>query len=226
MTTGSARIRIRTLPAASLSFAVMGDFGIGVKRDSPTRRQQKVANAIRKAVDSANVRLILTTGDNIYAGVTPAGDPDRRQRRRRRRLVLHLLSAVSLRHQPRARVSVDRQPRRGRDGRARRPRAGRRQLLSSRAADRRRRGGRPRLILSGAVLSLPLRVEHRVRVPRHVEGRLLSRAPAVRISEALGVRRVRVPGRSPGRACGGFRSAIIRRTAPARSMATRRAWSG
>src|SRR5687767_2110789 len=62
-----------TVPSASLSFAVIGDFGIGVKRDSPTRRQQKVANALRKAVDSDHVRLILTTGDNIYAGVRLLG---------------------------------------------------------------------------------------------------------------------------------------------------------
>ena len=53
----------------------MGDFGIGVKRDSPTRRQQKIANALRKAIDSSNVRLILTTGDNIYAGVRLLGIP-------------------------------------------------------------------------------------------------------------------------------------------------------
>src|SRR5918992_6010400 len=64
-----------TRPAASLSFAVIGDFGIGVKRDSPTRRQQKVANAIRRAVDLHDVRLILTTGDNIYAGVRLLGVP-------------------------------------------------------------------------------------------------------------------------------------------------------
>jgi len=64
-----------TLPSPSLTFAVMGDFGIGVKRDSPTRRQQKVANALRKAIDSADVRLILTTGDNIYAGVRLLGIP-------------------------------------------------------------------------------------------------------------------------------------------------------
>jgi len=53
----------------------MGDFGIGVKRDSPTRRQQKVANALRKTIDSADVRFILTTGDNIYAGVRLLGIP-------------------------------------------------------------------------------------------------------------------------------------------------------
>jgi tartrate-resistant acid phosphatase type 5 len=64
-----------TQPSGSLSFAVIGDFGIGVKRDSPTRRQQKVANALRKTIDSADVRLILTTGDNIYAGVRLLGIP-------------------------------------------------------------------------------------------------------------------------------------------------------
>jgi tartrate-resistant acid phosphatase type 5 len=62
-------------PAASLSFAVIGDFGIGVKRDSPTRRQQKVADAIRRAVDLHHIRFILTTGDNIYAGVRLLGLP-------------------------------------------------------------------------------------------------------------------------------------------------------
>ena len=62
-------------PAASLSFAVIGDFGVGVKRDSPTRRQQKVANALRTAVDAHDVRLILTTGDNVYAGMRLLGIP-------------------------------------------------------------------------------------------------------------------------------------------------------
>ena len=62
-----------TLPAGSLRFAVMGDFGIGVKRDSPTRRQQKVANAIRRTIDTQDVRLILTTGDNIYAATRLLG---------------------------------------------------------------------------------------------------------------------------------------------------------
>ena len=64
-----------TVPAGSLSFAVMGDFGVGVKRDSPTRRQQKVANAIRRTIDTQGVRLILTTGDNIYAGTRLLGIP-------------------------------------------------------------------------------------------------------------------------------------------------------
>jgi hypothetical protein len=62
-------------PAGSLSFAVMGDFGVGVRRDSPTRRQQSVANALRRVIDTDRVRLILTTGDNIYAGTRLMGIP-------------------------------------------------------------------------------------------------------------------------------------------------------
>jgi tartrate-resistant acid phosphatase type 5 len=64
-----------TLPSGSLSFAVMGDFGVGIRRDSPTRRQQKVAHALRRTIDTHRVRLILTTGDNIYAGSRLLGIP-------------------------------------------------------------------------------------------------------------------------------------------------------
>lgn len=56
-----------TTPARSLSFAVIGDFGVGIRRDTPTRRQLQVAYAIRQMVDREHVRLLLTTGDNIYA---------------------------------------------------------------------------------------------------------------------------------------------------------------
>jgi tartrate-resistant acid phosphatase type 5 len=63
--------RFRTHPdpqtPAPLAFAVIGDFGVGVRTASPSRRQQQVANALRHAVDREGVRLILTTGDNIYA---------------------------------------------------------------------------------------------------------------------------------------------------------------
>ena len=62
-------------PADSRCFAVIGDFGVGVKKDSPTRRQQKVAHALRGAIDTYGVRLILTTGDNIYAGTRLLGIP-------------------------------------------------------------------------------------------------------------------------------------------------------
>ena len=63
------------MPAGSLCFAVIGDFGVGVKKDSSTRRQQKVAYALRSAIDTHGVRLILTTGDNIYAGTRLLGIP-------------------------------------------------------------------------------------------------------------------------------------------------------
>ena len=54
--------------AAALSFAVIGDFGVGVRKDSATHRQQRVANAMLRICQTEGVRLILTTGDNIYAG--------------------------------------------------------------------------------------------------------------------------------------------------------------
>src|SRR5919199_2290429 len=63
------------LPAASLTFAVIGDFGVGVKKHHAHRRQQEVADAMRLAVDTEGVRLVLTTGDNIYAGKKLLGIP-------------------------------------------------------------------------------------------------------------------------------------------------------
>jgi tartrate-resistant acid phosphatase type 5 len=66
--------RFRTHPdpnnpaAEPLTFAVLGDYGTGIKKDG--RPQAAVAAALTKAVDdkaSKNIRLILTTGDNIYA---------------------------------------------------------------------------------------------------------------------------------------------------------------
>jgi len=62
-------------PARSLSFAAIGDFGVGVKNDRPDRRQQQVADALRLAVDTEQVRVVLTTGDNIYAGKKLFGIP-------------------------------------------------------------------------------------------------------------------------------------------------------
>jgi hypothetical protein len=62
-------------PAGSLTFAVIGDFGVGVRKATDTRRQQQIADALRLAVDAEGVRLVLTTGDNIYAGKTLLGIP-------------------------------------------------------------------------------------------------------------------------------------------------------
>lgn len=62
-------------PASSLVFGVIGDFGVGVKKASPTRRQQQIADALGRAVDTEGVRLVLTTGDNIYAAKKLLGVP-------------------------------------------------------------------------------------------------------------------------------------------------------
>lgn len=64
----------RTHPAPAdrnigpVSFAVIGDFGIGIRKSSPTKRQREIAEALAKAVDDHDVRFVITTGDNIYAG--------------------------------------------------------------------------------------------------------------------------------------------------------------
>jgi tartrate-resistant acid phosphatase type 5 len=70
-------------PAPRFSFAVLGDFGVGIKNKSDEdHRQREVAFALRKAVDQFDVRFLLTTGDNIYAGsrflwiTTSQGDED------------------------------------------------------------------------------------------------------------------------------------------------------
>jgi hypothetical protein len=72
--------RFRTHPHpesdAPLSFAALGDFGTGVRRPStPKRRQREVAAALETAVAREGIRLLLTTGDNIYAGRTLLGVP-------------------------------------------------------------------------------------------------------------------------------------------------------
>lgn len=72
--------RFRTHPhpeeRAPLAFAVIGDFGIGVRKAStPGRVQREVADALERAADARGVRLLLTTGDNIYAGKTLLGIP-------------------------------------------------------------------------------------------------------------------------------------------------------
>ena len=68
------RNEFRTLPdprqplAGPFSFIVIGDFGVGIrKRSTEKKRQLEVARALERAVDHYDVRVILTTGDNIYA---------------------------------------------------------------------------------------------------------------------------------------------------------------
>jgi tartrate-resistant acid phosphatase type 5 len=72
--------RFRTFPAsgepAPLSFAAIGDFGVGLfDRGGDGARQLHLARALERAVDSRDIRLLLSTGDNVYLGPegTPAG---------------------------------------------------------------------------------------------------------------------------------------------------------
>ncbi len=68
----SYRNRFRTYPDPTkptpgpFTFAIIGDFGVGIKKEKEDRRQRQIAEALEKAVDEHNVRLVLTTGDNIY----------------------------------------------------------------------------------------------------------------------------------------------------------------
>src|SRR5687768_9885915 len=71
---GVYRNEFRTLPdpqqplPGPFSFIVIGDFGVGIRKPSTAKkRQYEVAQALERAVDTYGVRLILTTGDNIYA---------------------------------------------------------------------------------------------------------------------------------------------------------------
>ena len=73
MTGRSYDNRFRTFPApehaAPVTFAVLGDFGVGIvdgRLDGT--RQLLIAQALERAVDGGDVRLVLTTGDNIYLG--------------------------------------------------------------------------------------------------------------------------------------------------------------
>lgn len=68
------RNEFRTLPDPQVpltepfSFIVIGDFGVGMRKPSTDKRRQlEVAQALERAVNDYDARLILTTGDNIYA---------------------------------------------------------------------------------------------------------------------------------------------------------------
>ena len=62
-------------PTGQFTFMVIGDFGTGILRSTPTRRQFEVAQAMQLAFDQYDVRAIVTTGDNIYAGHRILGIP-------------------------------------------------------------------------------------------------------------------------------------------------------
>jgi tartrate-resistant acid phosphatase type 5 len=58
-----------------VTFAIIGDFGVGIRKSSPTKRQKEIGDALLRAVDKFDVRFVLTTGDNIYAGKRLLGLP-------------------------------------------------------------------------------------------------------------------------------------------------------
>jgi hypothetical protein len=62
-------------PDGSFTFIVLGDFGTGILRSTPTRRQFEVAQAMQLAFEQHDIRMIVTTGDNIYAGRRILGMP-------------------------------------------------------------------------------------------------------------------------------------------------------
>ena len=62
-------------PSGAFTFIVIGDYGTGILRSTPTRRQYEVAAAMQLAFDQHDVRAIVTTGDNIYAGRRILGIP-------------------------------------------------------------------------------------------------------------------------------------------------------
>ena len=77
--------RFRTFPApgrsAPLRFAVIGDFGVGILApEGRGQLQLGIGEALDRAVRHADVRLVLTTGDNVYLGqddtVAGSGEQD------------------------------------------------------------------------------------------------------------------------------------------------------
>ena len=62
-------------PAGSFTFMVLGDYGTGIRRSTPRRRQRQVAEAMLATFNQHDVRLIVTAGDNIYAGNRILGLP-------------------------------------------------------------------------------------------------------------------------------------------------------
>jgi hypothetical protein len=65
--------RFRTFPAQDarvpVTFAVLGDFGIGIyEQGEDGKRQLRLGAALERAATVHDVRVVLTTGDNIYLG--------------------------------------------------------------------------------------------------------------------------------------------------------------
>jgi tartrate-resistant acid phosphatase type 5 len=71
--------RFRTFPAAEeptpLAFAAIGDFGVGLfDRGTDGARQLRLARALERAINARDLRLVLTTGDNVYLELEPEAE--------------------------------------------------------------------------------------------------------------------------------------------------------
>jgi tartrate-resistant acid phosphatase type 5 len=62
-------------PSGPLTFMVLGDYGTGIRRSTSRRRQREIALSMQAVFATHDVRLILTAGDNIYAGTRLMGLP-------------------------------------------------------------------------------------------------------------------------------------------------------
>jgi tartrate-resistant acid phosphatase type 5 len=62
-------------PTGDFTFIVLGDYGTGIRKSTPKRRQRQIAEAMQRAFDQHDIRLIITGGDNIYAGTRILGLP-------------------------------------------------------------------------------------------------------------------------------------------------------
>jgi tartrate-resistant acid phosphatase type 5 len=66
-------LRLKTDPDpkahVGLTFAAIGDYGVGICSDSESsRRQRRVAEALEHLVVACGARLVLSLGDNVYLG--------------------------------------------------------------------------------------------------------------------------------------------------------------
>ena len=73
--------RFRTFPAtddpAPVTFAGLGDFGVGIVDGGlEGLRQLQLAEMLEHAVEAQQIRLVLTTGDNVYQETAGTGNED------------------------------------------------------------------------------------------------------------------------------------------------------
>ena len=194
------------------------------KTNTRAHRQQQVANALRQVVDQDDVRLILTTGDNIYAGrrilgvsIGGTGDEDDDWFFTYFQPYRYILNRIPVypsignhdadeteEHDDRAQVEDN-------------------FYLRERMLGR--RGGGPRVVWSGLVLSLSLRLGHRVRLHRHLEGDLLPRHRLFEYPKHWEFIEQSFPAEGAASLADSVR-ASSRFTAPGRSITTPAAWSG